>query len=53
MNEWRDLIETYIGKDIGIEEEKKEEVEEKKVSNIKEISIKKRGKVVKTVKLGE
>jgi hypothetical protein len=45
-------VETYIGKDGSAEEEKKEEPEEKKPGNIS-ISIKRKGKTVKSMKIGE
>lgn len=51
VNEWRDLLETYIGKEEEIEE-KKEEPEEKKGPNMN-ISIKRKGKTVKSMKIGE
>lgn len=54
VNEWRDLLETYIGRDAPASPslEKEEQPEEKRPSNIN-ISIKRKGKTVKSMKLGE
>lgn len=51
VNEWRDLIETYSVKDAPAEIEKKEEPEEKKAANIN-ISLKRKGKTIKSMVIG-